>query len=342
MLSKSPAPSNPPSPCLPKKTILVIDGGETNWIAIFASSRTLMVSGKNHEIIIEQCGWSDISLTSSCEKGASPSVLVHIRVRSKNGPRFDSRKLIKPDFVLVRNEVRGVGAGTDWRKILYGFMYSQVPSLNSWESIIMFCERPISHASLLTIRSRLGEDVFPVIPQSYYENHGNMMWWEDFPVVCKIGHGQAGYGKIKIENKNRFDDVKSILATTNQYCTVEPFINGAFDLRIQRIGLDDSKCHYRVFQRRSVSGNWKTNVGASVIEEIEMNERYKLWVDEAAKCFGGLTIVTVDAIHCEETGKEFILEMNGTSSGLMPECAAEDNGYIKDEVLNIAKKAWEK
>lgn len=34
-----------------------------------------------------------------------------------------------------------------------------------------------------------------------------------------------------------------------------------------------------------------------------------------SKSFGGMDIVTVDAIHAKD-GKEYILEMNGTSSGL--------------------------
>ena len=46
-----------------------------------------------------------------------------------------------------------------------------------------------------------------------------------------------------------------------------------------------------------------------------MTARYRLWADSAAATFGGLEIVTVDALHRAKDGKEFILEMNGTSSG---------------------------
>lgn len=72
------------------------------------------------------------------------------------------------------------------------------------------------------------------------------------------------------------------------------------------------------------------------LEEIELTPQYKLWVDEASKFFGGLDILTgfrvfplrfqnmdlnccetVDAIHTAD-GLEFILEVNGTSSGLSP------------------------
>ena len=49
--------------------------------------------------------------------------------------------------------------------------------------------------------------------------------------------------------------------------------------------------------------------------------------------FGGLDILTVDAIVEEETGKEYILEVNGTSSGLHPDCAEEDNKHIRELVV---------
>jgi len=41
----------------------------------------------------------------------------------------------------------------------------------------------------------------------------------------------------------------------------------------------------------------------------------------------------VDAIHESSTGREYILEVNGTSSGLAPDVAAEDNLHIRDLVV---------
>jgi len=64
-----------------------------------------------------------------------------------------------------------------------------------------------------------------------------------------------------------------------------------------------------------------------------MTDEYKFWADEAAKLFGGLDIVSVDAIHNSKDGKEYIMEINGTSSGLMPECTEQDNIHIRDVVL---------
>ena len=43
-------------------------------------------------------------------------------------------------------------------------------------------------------------------------------------------------------------------------------------------------------------------MGNSVITEIPLTDRYKLWADEASKLFGGLDILTVDAIHANGKG----------------------------------------
>lgn len=45
------------------------------------------------------------------------------------------------------------------------------------------------------------------------------------------------------------------------------------------------------------SSNWKTNVGSSILQEIEMEARWKKWADYASQAFGGLDILTVDVMH---------------------------------------------
>lgn len=44
---------------------------------------------------------------------------------------------------------------------------------------------------------------------------------------------------------------------------------------------------YNIFQyrRKSISGNWKTNQGSAMLEQLPMTEKYKTWIDEVRNIF---------------------------------------------------------
>jgi len=180
---------------------------------------------------------------------------------------------------------------------------------------------------LLSIRSKLGHDVFPLVDQNYYPNHREMIIGPQFPAVVKVGDAHAGFGKMKIRDHHDFADFASIIALNRDYVTAEHFYEGEYDLRIQKIG-----DHYRAYKRTAMGNNWKTNTGTSVIEEVQLTDQYKLWADECSKIFGGIDILAVDAIHTV-TGKEYIMEVNDTSIGLAPDNELEDMGHIRDLVM---------
>lgn len=66
---------------------------------------------------------------------------------------------------------------------------------------------------------------------------------------------------------------------------MEPFIDYVKDIRIQKIGN-----HIRAFNRTSIIGNWKVNVGQAEAEDVELTAKYKFYIEEASKLFGGLDI----------------------------------------------------
>jgi hypothetical protein len=103
----------------------------------------------------------------------------------------EDRKLIV-DFLLIRNFPSALHGG-GYKNILLGFMFADIPSVNSLESIYTCSEKPIVYGKLNSLSKKVGKDKFPLIPQIYYPNIKTsdqiLIEPKNYPVVSKIGTG---------------------------------------------------------------------------------------------------------------------------------------------------------
>ncbi|CAI2730097.1 unnamed protein product [Schistosoma spindalis] len=297
-----------------QKILLVIDDTQTDWCKYFRGKKLM----GDWEIKVEQAQFSEISMTAYSEQGCVVSIYSD-QIRSK------PLKSFKPDFVLIRQHPSDLKE--NWQPILTGLMYGGTPCMNTLHAIYNMKNRPWLFAHLLMIRNRLGKENFPLISQTYHTSHKEMVVAPAFPVIVKVGVGHRGEGKVKADTPFIYQDLVGLMISGQTYATTEPFIDANCDLHVQKIGTN-----YKAFMRKAISGNWKSNTGSALLEKVPMNDKFKLWIDEVSRLFGGLDICSIDALQ-SRSGEYFIYEANGSDMTLYGDSQETDRTEIAELVV---------
>uniref|UniRef100_A0A5S6R2J3 Synapsin ATP-binding domain-containing protein n=1 Tax=Trichuris muris TaxID=70415 RepID=A0A5S6R2J3_TRIMR len=290
------------------KCILIIDNQCVDWSKYFRGRKIL----GDWNVRIEQTEFSKISMIAQSDPTGC--------VVTTGGHSF------RPDFVLIRQPVKERSA--DWRPVVMGFLYAAVPSLNTLHSVYNFADKPWVFAHLLMLQRRMGTDRFPLIEQLYcYQQPDLCNSILRLPSVIKVGQAYGGIGKMKVSLAEELEDLSSFMAVCQDYYTSEPFVDAKYDMLIQKIG---PNC--KAFMRKGIGQSWKTNTGASVLEQVALTDKHKEWIAEASKLFGGLDMCSIAALVGKD-GREYIYKMNDCTFTLIGDTQEEDRRQIADLVI---------
>uniref|UniRef100_A0A8C7EYV8 Synapsin II n=1 Tax=Oncorhynchus kisutch TaxID=8019 RepID=A0A8C7EYV8_ONCKI len=176
LVDQNPAPG-PGHVSMRFKILLVIDEQQYVWSRLFRGKK---IQG-DYDIKVEQAAFSEINLVSH----ANGLCNVDIQL-IRNGTKVV--RSIKPDFVLMRQHAYSMAHNEDFRNMIIGLQYAGVPSINSLESIYSLCDKPWAFAQLIATCKKLGPDKFPLIDQTFYPNHKDMVVPGFYQITQSNGH----------------------------------------------------------------------------------------------------------------------------------------------------------
>lgn len=198
-----------------------------------------------------------------------------------------------PDRILWR--VGAIRPDAKHRAALEIIRLSGVPCVNSAEVLLKGYDR----LSMLAQLKCCGLPIIPfnVVTSATLLRHARL----EFPFVVKAGNYHGGFGKVLVDNEEKWQDIRDLLFISEDYITVEPFINYARDLRYLAIG-------EHVWAMARKGRYWKANVQTSAYEMIEPEATLIVETMRLKKHLGA-DIIAIDILE-EQSGRLHVVEYN--------------------------------
>ncbi len=206
---------------------------------------------------------------------------------------IDSQSVVEPDGILWR--VGAIKPSVKHQNALELIKLSSIPCVNSAEVLIKGFDR-------LSMLSVLRECNFPVIPFDVVTSSTHLKNLErTFPFVVKVGNYHGGFGKVLVENEQRWQDIKDLLFISNDYITVEPYINYERDIRYLAIGEN-------VWAMARKGKYWKANIETT---DFTLIEKEKELIEQVIFLQNILKsdIIAIDILE-EKNGNRCFVEYN--------------------------------
>lgn len=206
---------------------------------------------------------------------------------------IDQDGVCMPDKILWR--VGAIKPSPKHKTALDIIQLSGVPCVNSAKVLIQGFDR-------LSMLQALHSCKLPVVPFNIATSSSQLKNIEmKFPFVVKAGNYHGGFGKVLVENEQKWQDIKDLLFITNDYITIEPYINYDKDIRYLAIG-------DKIWAMARKGKFWKANVETTDFVLIEPEEELAAQT-RLLKDYLSADIIAVDVLE-ERDGQRYFVEYN--------------------------------
>ncbi len=206
---------------------------------------------------------------------------------------YDSGMRIRVDNVFWR--IGAIQPYPHHQVVLELIRFSGVPCINHPKVMLEDLNR-------WTMLNNLKELGLPVVP--FTGVVGSLLASQlspPLPSVIKVGSYHAGYGKMKLDTIDQWQDMTDFVFATDGYFTIEPYIEYKRDIRCLAVG-------ERIWAIARNGSRWKTNSGIVDTHAISAPDRLYDYTKRVVD-FLNADIIAIDFLETHE-GEYIVLESN--------------------------------